>query len=303
MDIRGLSADSFCRCPILPPDSLRRWPDKVAPVDHSPAAVPHQPSTPALALPRTWRLPRWFAILQAILVCGIPTQVVVFILLWLGFGIEPFENQNSLNISLEFLATLMLVDTALVAILIRVFLIMSGEESRDVFLGRRKLLGEIVGGLLLVPVAFAAVTGLVLLFRLVAPWMQNVQQSPLDAFMRTPFDAAIFFVVVVLAGGVREELQRAFILHRADHCHFYFVVGGRRFHLGGIRQGLALFSIAFGLLHVDQGYDVAAAIGLLGLFWGVLYVRRRSAVMGMVNHACFNGAQVAQAMIARALGV
>ncbi len=68
--------------------------------------------------------------------------------------------------------------------------------------------------------------------------------------------AAIFLVVVVLAGGVREELQRAFILHRFDQ------------RLGGARVGLVLFTIAFGAFHLDQGYDVALAICCPGLVLG-----------------------------------
>ena len=81
-------------------------------VDPSPAAVPLQPSTPVISIPRSWRLPSWFAVLQAFIVSGIPTQVVVFLVLWIGFGLEPFENVNSLNISFEFIATLLLVNGA-----------------------------------------------------------------------------------------------------------------------------------------------------------------------------------------------
>jgi membrane protease YdiL (CAAX protease family) len=278
-------------------------PDKVLSVDPSPAAVPLQPSTPVLAVPRFWRLPSWFAVLQAFVVSGIPTQVVVFIVLWLGFGLEPFENVNSLNISFEFIATLLLADTALIAILIRVFLILSGEDSRDVFLGRRKIGREIIGGLLIVPLVFAAITGIIMFFRFVAPWMHTVQENPMAAFMKTPFDAAIFLVVVVLAGGVREELQRGFILHRSSQIHFEIPVLGRKLHIGGVRQGLVLFSLTFGLLHIDQGLDVSVALALLGFFWGLLYLRRQSIVMSMTNHACFNAAQVAQVIIARSFGV
>ncbi len=272
-------------------------------MDPSPAAVPLQPSTPPVALTEAWRLPRWLALAQAFAVCGIPTQVVVFLTLWLGVGLEPFDNVESLTLSFEFVATLLLADTALIAILIRVFLIMSGEDSRDVFLGRRRVAGEIVGGLLLVPVVFAAVTGIVMAFRLLAPWMHNVQENPLGAFMKTPFDTAIFLVVVVLAGGVREELQRAFILHRADRVRFRLTLLGRQVEIGGVRQGLVIFSLTFGALHLDQGMDVAAALALLGFFWGVLYLRRRSVVMSMVNHACFNAAQVVQVLVARSLGL
>ena len=71
----------------------------------------------------------------------------------------------------------------------------------------------------------------------------------------------------------------------------------------GVRQGLVLFSLTFGLLHLDQGLDVAAALALLGFFWGLLYLRRRSVIMSMTNHACFNAVQVAQVIIARSFGV
>lgn len=246
-----------------------------------------QPPRPALHVARERTVPRWFAMIQAFTVCGIPTQLVVAAVLMLGVGLEPFQGSS---LSLEFFATLSLLDTALVALLILLFLTLSGETSREVFIGPRSVAREMVRGLLLVPVVAIGLTMFVLLIRAVAPWMHNVQDNPLEAFMGSPFEAAIFMVVVVLAGGVREELQRAFILHRFRQA------------LGGVAVGLAIFSVTFGLLHLDQGYDVAFAVGLLGLFWGILYVRRRSAIMGMTNHAGFNAAQVLQQMIARALG-
>jgi len=257
-------------------------------VDESSDLEPILPA-PAEAVAAKPPLPltRWIAFLQAILVCGVPTQVAIAVILMLGVGMEPFEGSD---LSLEFFATLSLFDTALVALLIRAFLHMSGEESHDIFIGRKRVLGEIIRGVLLLPLTFAAVIGIVVGLRAVAPWLKTVETSPLEGFMRTPIEAAVFLVVVVLAGGVREELQRAFILHRFDH------------YLGGVRWGLTIFSLTFALLHLDQGADVAIAIGSLGLFWGILYVKRRSAVLPMVNHACFNAAQVAQQMIARSLG-
>jgi membrane protease YdiL (CAAX protease family) len=225
--------------------------------------------------------------------------MILLPIVWFGLGLSPFAGGD---LSLEFFAVLSLLDTALIAILIRVFLGVGGETSSAVFLGARPVRGEILRGLLLVPVVFVGVTAIVIGLRAVAPWLQTVPESPLEDFMRTPLEAAIFLVVVVLAGGVREELQRAFILHRVQHVHFHVRALGRVLHIGGIRQGLAVFSITFGLLHLDQGADVALAIGMLGLFWGILYVRRRSAVTAMVNHAGFNALQVIQVMAARSLG-
>jgi membrane protease YdiL (CAAX protease family) len=246
-------------------------------------------AAPAGAAPRHARpLPRWFAIAQAIAVSGVPTGLLVATVLMVTTNVSPFEGNG---LSLEFLSTVTLLDTALIALLIRVFLELSGEDSRGVFLGWRPVTGEIVRGVLLVPVMFAAVTGIVLGLRAVAPWLHTVKVSPLEQYMRSPLDASIFLVVVVLGGGVREELQRAFILHRFEQ------------RLGGVKLGLVVFSLVFGLLHVDQGVDVALAVGSLGLFWGLLYIKRRSAVMGMANHAGFNALQVVQGVLARALGV
>lgn len=254
------------------------------------AAEPFETQRPTDPAFHSIPISRWLAIAQVVMVSGIPTQLILAVILILGVGIPLSTDGGFTGLSLEFLSTLMLLDTALTAVLIRVFLEMSGETSRAVFLGRKRIGREALVGLLLVPLTFAGVTGVVLLLRTIAPGLNTVETSPMLQFMSTPFDAAVFLVVVVLGGGVKEELQRAFILHRF------------KYYLGGIRVGLAAFSIWFGVLHFDQGLDVALAIGLLGLFWGILYIKRRSAVMGIVNHAGFNAGQVIQVMIARLLG-
>ena len=232
------------------------------------------------------RLSRSFALIQVALIWVVPTQVLVGVVLLVGTGVEMVQDGK---LSLEFFAMMSLFDTALVALLIRVFLSLSGETSRAVFIGPQRPAREIARGLLLVPVVSVMVPLVILGIRAVAPWMHTVERNPLSAFVQSPLDAAIFTVVVVLAGGVREELQRAFILHRF----------GQR--LWSMKLGLVLFSISFGVMHYDQGLDGAFAVGLLGVFWGVLYMTRRSAVMAMVNHAGFNAAQVLL-LTARTLG-
>jgi membrane protease YdiL (CAAX protease family) len=233
-------------------------------------------------------LPRWLAGLQALMVCGVPTQLIVAALLATVLHLPIFDGPS--EISFRFFVLLTVCDTALVALLIWTFLRMGGERSADVFVGARPVRGEVLRGLALVPVVFLAVTGIVLGLRTVAPWTHTVEQNPFESFLGSPLKALVFVAVVVLGGGVREELQRAFILHRFDQ------------RLGGARVGLVLFSLTFGALHLDQGVDVAIAIGLLGLLWGIIYIRRRSAVLSMVNHGTFNAIQVAQGVIAKALG-
>jgi membrane protease YdiL (CAAX protease family) len=256
-------------------------------LDPEPPAIPEAAAAPPA---RKVRVATWFGVIQTFLVCGVPTQVAIAAVMMIGLGMQPFEGSA---LSLEFFATLSFLDTAVVALLILVFLTLSGETSRDVFIGPRSVKREIVRGFLLIPIVFIGLTLLVVGLRTLAPWLHNVAESPLEGFMDTPLDAAIFLVVVVLAGGVREELQRAFILHR---CRVLWGVWG-------VRIGLAVFTIVFGALHYDQGFDVAIAVGLLGLFWGIMYIRRRSAILGMTNHAGFNAVQVAQVVFARWMGV
>jgi len=86
--------------------------------------------------------------------------------------------------------------------------------------------------------------------------------------------------VAVVGGGLREEVQRAFILHRFDQ------------HLGGGWVGLAISSVAFGLGHVIQGRDVAVTTAVLGAFWGFVYLRRRSVAATVVSHSGFNAAEI-----------
>ena len=58
-------------------------------------------------------------------------------------------------------------------------------------------------------------------------------------------------------------------------------------------------SVAFGAGHLVQGYDAAIVTGLLGAFWGVVYLRRRSVVAPMVSHAGFDLLQILQFVVTR----
>jgi membrane protease YdiL (CAAX protease family) len=86
--------------------------------------------------------------------------------------------------------------------------------------------------------------------------------------------------VVMLAGGVREEVQRGFIVHRFGQ------------YLGGAGWGVAIYSVLFGLGHVEQGTDAMIVTGFLGAAWALLYIVRRSIVASVVSHASFNIAQL-----------
>ncbi|MGE5835174.1 MAG: hypothetical protein ACM4AI_11885, partial [Acidobacteriota bacterium] len=96
-------------------------------MDESPTVLPLlSESQPVEPLPRVERLSLWFALLQVALIWVVPTQVLVGIALIVGAGIQAVQGGN---LSLEFFAMLSLLDTAVVALLIRLFLSLSGETS------------------------------------------------------------------------------------------------------------------------------------------------------------------------------
>ncbi len=135
-------------------------------------------------------------------------------------------------------------------------------------------------GLATVPLVFVGVGLLLNALRLLAPSLHNVATNPLEQLAATPGQAAVFSLVAILAGGVREELQRAFMLRRFEQ------------YLGGATVGMWIVSVAFGLAHFTQGWDAAVTTATLGAFWGWMYLRRRSTVGPMASHAGFNSLEI-----------
>ena len=222
------------------------------------------------------------AALLEILICSdYPTQIALaWMFATLGYG--PFAGRP---LSVRYVALLSLTDTVLLLALIAMFLSARGERARDVFLGARSPWREALAGL---PLTFVAlILGVMVLggIQQLAPWLHTVEHNPLQELIRTPRDAAVFAVVVVVAGGIREELQRAFLLRRFEQW------------VGGAGVGVVVTSVAFGAGHLVQGADAAIATGLLGAFWAVIYLRRRSVAAPIVSHAGFNLLQLAQFLV------
>ena len=224
------------------------------------------------------------AIIEVLLCSDLLTQYAIGGSL-IGLGYQP-KTAGKLNVG--YVVALSLGDAVLLIGLILLLLYAHGERPRDVLVGRRPVVGEGLLGLLLIPIAFGIAISVILSVQRFAPTLHNVANNPLQGLLGSPRDAWLFALVVVIAGGVREEIQRAFLLHRFDAW------------LGGSTVGLVVTSIAFGAGHFDlQGVDAGIATGLLGLFWGVVYVRRRSSVAPIVSHAGFDLLQIVPYLAAR----
>ena len=232
---------------------------------------------PAVQPPVVLPIERAAAALEVILCSGFPTQIVIITVL-ATFGMQPRLEDGRFNAPFVFALTLL--DTLLLVGLVCFFFRAHRESIREQLFGARRLGRELLFGVVLIPASFAVVVLVLLVVQAAAPSLRNVPHNPLAELAKTRTDALIFAFVVMIAGGVREEIQRGFILRRFEQF------------LGGGVTGLTIFSCLFGLGHLEQGRDVAIATAVLGAFWGAIFLHRRSVAAPMVGHAGFNLLQV-----------
>jgi membrane protease YdiL (CAAX protease family) len=220
-----------------------------------------------------------------VLLCsGFPTQIAIAFVLQ-RFGLHLLEADG--GFSPIFIFTLSLIDAFVLLGLIFMFLRAHHEPIRETLFGTRSLLREAWIGIALTPLMLLVVAVVMVALLMLAPRLHNVKTNPFEDMLHSGLDAGIFLVVVMVAGGVREEIQRGFIIRRFEQ------------YLGGAPLGIAIWSVVFGFGHVPQGYDAAIAIALLGAFWGAMYARRRSVAASMVSHSAFNVAQVVKFLVLR----
>jgi len=218
------------------------------------------------------------AVGEMALCSSLPTQLAIGWALRLA-GWSPMGDDGALK--LGFITALTLLDTIALVALMVVLTRARGERPAALWLGTRPPLREALAGITHVPVVFLIGSTLLLTMRTLTPQLHNVNVNPFEALASNSFqDAAMLTLVAIVAGGVREELQRAFLLDRFER------------HLGPSWAGVLVLSTAFGLGHLLQGRDAAIATAAMGAFWAVVYLRRRSSVAPMVSHALFNSLEV-----------
>ena len=256
---------------MIPPDQGPTEPAAPAPLGDSGATPLHHPVASG----------RLTAAYEVVLCSGFPTQLLLTVVLG-ALGLRALDAAGRL--ALAYIVVLSLTDSALLLGLIFYFLWRHRESPREVFFGVRHPSVEVALGIALTPVIVVAVVAGLGVIESFAPWLRNVPENPLEALLRSPANVVLFALVAVVAGGLREELQRAFVLRRFEQ------------HLGGGWVGLVVFSVAFGLGHQIQGWDAAIITGSLGAIWGAMYLVRRSALAAMVSHAGFNLSEIVLAV-------
>jgi len=222
------------------------------------------------------------SVIEVLLLSGFPTQLTIGLGL-AAAGLAPHLADGKL--SLEYILWVWLLDAVVIFTLVVVLAHARGDSVRRVLLASRPAGREALIGLALVPVVFGIVVLALSGVRSLFPSLHNVPTNPFEELIRSPREAALLGVMAVVSGGIKEEVQRAFVLRRFEQ------------HLGGGWVGLVVFSVAFGAGHFLQGWDVGVVTTLLGAFWGMLYLRRRSVVAAAVSHSGFNVAQILQFLV------
>jgi membrane protease YdiL (CAAX protease family) len=242
--------------------------------------LPQQSAAP----PRVHVSERFVAAFEVFLISGIPTQILLIATIAaLGMPMRTDEG----TMSPPFVFAVSLLDAVVVLSLVALLLHSRRESIHDVLIGHGRILREVMVGIVLIPFVFFVVIAIMAIVLTYAPSLRNVPHNPLEDLIRSRSDAMIFAIVVMLAGGVREEVQRGFIVHRFEGF------------LGGGLTGVIVYSLPFGLGHFEQGWDATVTTGFLGLIWGLVYLRRRSIIAPMVSHAGFNLAQVVKTVVLR----
>ena len=168
---------------------------------------------PVVLPPAVLPIERAAAALEVILCSGFPTQILIITVLSLvGMKVRLADGR----LSPPFVFTLTLLDTLLLVGLVVFFIRAHRESVREQLFGRGRMWREVLFGLALIPASFFVVIVVLMVVQLVVPSLRNVPHNPLQDLARNRWDAVIFAFVVMIAGGVREEIQRGFVLRRFE---------------------------------------------------------------------------------------
>jgi uncharacterized protein len=235
------------------------------------AMIPEEPvQIPAPATPEMTWVDRVQALFEVLLVAGLLSSLLAS----LPFALNPTTRANLL-VDIHVISAYILLEAGLTLGFLFLVLRANRERLRDYGLFGKQWRTNVFWGLSVVPLLLMLNFVVSVAFQHFFP-RSYMESNPLMELIRTPRDLALFITMALIAGGIKEELQRAFILRRFQT------------HLGGAWLGLVLWSVFFGLGHYFQGTQAILAAGLFGLIFGLLYLARRNLVAPMVAHGVYD---------------
>jgi membrane protease YdiL (CAAX protease family) len=220
--------------------------------------------------PKTW-IHRFQALFEVLLLSGLLSSflAVLFVSVYYRRNVE-FAMMEA-----KAVCTFLLLEAGFTFILLAVILRAHGETIGSLGLKRFRWKTNLLLGLALVPFLFFVNSIVTFVFRSYLP-KYYIEHNPLVEIIHTPQQLALFIFSALIAGGIKEELQRAFILNRFKR------------YLGGAALGLLLWSLAFGFGHYLQGVQGISTAALYGFIFGIVYLRSGSLIAPIVAHGLYD---------------
>jgi membrane protease YdiL (CAAX protease family) len=225
------------------------------------------PVLPQNTSQKTW-IDRLYAVFEILFVSGLFSSILAAVLLAPFGGTGLLLNAKSTAI---FLLTESLFTFLLLALLLRA----RRETLANLGLQWELWKPNVIAGLILVPLLFLINVIVAYIFQTYFP-KYYLERNPLTEIIRTPQQLALFIFSALVAGGIKEELQRAFILDRF------------RRYLGGAGVGLILWSIAFGAGHYVQSIQGMVVAGIYGFIFGLIYLVSGNLIAPVVAHGAYD---------------
>ncbi len=172
-----------------------------------------------------------------------------------------------------------MIDSIITLAVIAWLLRLNGPGWRTIGWRSKGTAHGIVAGIAALPLLFGTALLTVSAVSRLFPELAS-DSNPLLELIQTGQDVVFFSASSLLAGGFKEEIQRAFIVERFENGW------------GGVWVGLVAWSLLFGLLHLAQGPDRAIAASFLGLIFGLLYLWRRHLAAPICAHSLYDWAVV-----------
>jgi len=229
-------------------------------------------SLPAPAeIPRKSWIDRFQALFEVLLLSGLVSGFLAALFLSL------FRLQNLANLmkDAKTVAIYLLLESGITFLLLALVFKVHRETLGSLGLRWKHWRRNLVLGLALVPLLFLISAVVALLFKIYLP-QYYLEENPLTQIIHTPQQLALFILSALVAGGIKEEVQRAFILNRF------------RTYLGGAAAGLVIWSVAFGAGHYIQGMQGIVIAAIYGFFFGAIYLLSGSILAPIAAHSAYD---------------
>jgi membrane protease YdiL (CAAX protease family) len=217
----------------------------------------------------TWNQ-RIQALFEVLLISGLFSSILAALPFYLIKGKSFGLTNEAVSTSL-----FLLVESGITFLLLAMLMNWRHENASDLGLQLNRWRSNVLTGVALVPVLFLLNALIGFIFQQYFP-KYHLEKNPLTEMIRTPPQLALFIFSALIAGGIKEELQRAFILLRF------------RDYLGGSITGLILWSLAFGAGHYLQGVQGITAATIYGFIFGLVYLISGSLIAPIVAHSAYD---------------